>query len=92
MNGSAESGAATETGYIVRTFHEMTRLAQQAESMLPGFDRQMRVGGDASAAAQLDDAYKEFKAVQDALDRTWAQLQPTVAAVLRAHPEIAPPA
>jgi hypothetical protein len=90
MNGSARGGT-TETGYIVRTLHEMTRLAQEAESMLPGFDRQMRVVGDAAAAAQLDDAYKEYKAVQDALDRTWAQLEPTMAAVLEAHPELAPP-
>jgi len=90
MNGSARGGT-TETGYIVRTLREMTRLAQEAESMLPGFDRQMRVVGDAAAAAQLDDAYKEYKAVQDALDRTWAQLEPTMAAVLEAHPELAPP-
>jgi hypothetical protein len=91
MNRSTRD-AAIETSYIVRTFHEMTRLAQEAESMLPGFDRQMRVVRDASAAEQLSDAYKGFKAVQDALDRTWAQLQPTVTTVLEAHPEIGPPA
>lgn len=91
MNGPARDAAA-DTGFIVRTFHEMARLAQQADSMLPGFDRQMRVAGDATAAAQLSEAYKGFKAVQDALDRTWAQVEPTVTAVLEAHPEIEPPA
>lgn len=91
MNGPTREGA-TETAYLVRTFHELTRLSQEAESMLPGFDRQMRVGGDATAAAQLIEAYRGFKAVQDALERTWEQSEPTVRAVLEAHPEIAPPA
>jgi hypothetical protein len=84
-------GGSTETAVIARTFLEMAKLAQQAESMLPGFDRQMRVAGDAAAAAQLVEAHKEFKAVQDALDRTWAQIEPTITGVLEAHPEISPP-
>lgn len=75
----------------MRTFHEMTRLAQEASSMLPGFDRQMRVVGDTAAAAQLSKAYLEFKAVLHELDGTWAQLEPTIAAVIKAHPEISPP-
>lgn len=58
--------------------------------MLPGFDRQMRVAADAAAAAQLADARKEFKAVQDSLDRIWAQIEPTITGVLDAHPEISP--
>lgn len=91
MSGSTRDGV-TETAYLVRTFHEMTRLAQEADSMLPGFDRQMRVVGDAGAAAQLTEAYKEFKAVLHGLDGTWAQLEPTVGAVIEAHPEISPPA
>jgi len=91
MNTSARDGA-NETAYLVRTFHEMTRLAQEAASVLPGFDRQMRVGADTAAAAQLSKAYKEFKAVVNELDRTWAPLEPTIATVLEAHPEISPPA
>ena len=90
MSGSS-GGGHTEAGVIARTCHEMARLAQEAESMLPGFDRQMRVAGDAAAAAQLAEAYSEFKAVQDALERTWAQTEPTIKAVLEAHPEISPP-
>jgi len=88
---ASTGGGPTETGIIVRTFHEMARLAQEAESMLPGFDRQMRVARDAAAAAQLVEAHNEFKAVQDALDRTWSQIEPTIKTVLEAHPEISPP-
>lgn len=90
MNTTARDGA-NETAYLVRTFHEMTRLAQEVSSMLPGFDRQMRVVGDTAAAAQLFKAYKEFKAVVNELDGTWAQLEPTLAGVLEARPEISPP-
>jgi hypothetical protein len=84
-------GGSTETAVIARTFLEMAKMAQRAESMLPGFDRQMRVAGDAAAAAQLVEAHKEFKAVQDALDRAWAQIEPTITGVLQAHPQISPP-
>ncbi|MBR7828809.1 hypothetical protein KDK95_21045 [Actinospica sp. MGRD01-02] len=90
MSGSSGGGLA-EAGVIARTFLEMARLAQEAESMLPGFDRQMHVARDPAAAAQLLDAHNEFKAVQDSLERTWAQVEATVKTVLEARPEITPP-
>jgi hypothetical protein len=90
MGGSSGSGH-TEAGVVARTFHEMAKLAQEAESMLPGFDRQMRVARDAAAAAQLADAHSEFKAVQETLERAWARIEPTIKTVLEARPEISPP-
>jgi hypothetical protein len=90
QTGQAGGGQA-EACAIARAFFDMARLAQETESMLPGFDRQMRVAGDAAAAAQLAEAYNEYQAVSDALGRTWAQIEPTITAVLEAHPELAPP-
>lgn len=69
----------------------MASLAQEVDAMLPGFDRQMRVTRDATAAAQLADAHSEYKAVFEALERTWAEIEPTITAVIEARPEILPP-